>query len=154
VLATQSPGRWCGIVKWFNPDKGYGFIIPDSGEKDLFLHWTAVTPLGLSTLAEGLPVEYEIEIVGNKSSAVNLRIMLEDPRAALVEWQHGVVQWFRVDKGYGFIRPMSGGADVFVPLSTLERAGLQDLVEGQRVSYKNRRGSENSRWYVSQLSLD
>jgi len=46
-------------VKWFNPDKGYGFIQPDSGGKDVFVHISAVEMAGLSTLNEGAKVSYE-----------------------------------------------------------------------------------------------
>ena len=49
-----------GIVKWFNPTKGYGFIQPQSGRKDVFVHISAVERAGLSTLNEGATVDYEI----------------------------------------------------------------------------------------------
>jgi CspA family cold shock protein len=47
----------------------------------------------------------------------------------------GIVKWFNPTKGYGFIQPEQGGSDVFVHISALERAGIQSLNEGQRVSY-------------------
>jgi len=49
---------------------------------------------------------------------------------------NGTVKWFNGTKGYGFIQPSEGGADVFVHISAVERAGLRDLREGQRVSYE------------------
>lgn len=49
---------------------------------------------------------------------------------------NGTVKWFNGQKGYGFIQPANGGADVFVHISALERAGLRDLREGQQVSYE------------------
>ncbi len=49
---------------------------------------------------------------------------------------NGTVKWFNGKKGFGFIQPEDGGADVFVHISALERAGLTDLREGQRVSYE------------------
>ncbi|MDP9127457.1 MAG: cold-shock protein [Pseudomonadota bacterium] len=49
---------------------------------------------------------------------------------------NGQVKWFNAKKGFGFIQPEEGGADVFVHISALERAGLSDLREGQRVSYE------------------
>lgn len=48
----------------------------------------------------------------------------------------GIVKWFNATKGYGFIQPESGGADAFVHISAVERAGLQSLNEGQRVQYE------------------
>ncbi len=49
---------------------------------------------------------------------------------------NGTVKWFNATKGYGFIQPEAGGADVFVHISALERAGLQGLKDGQKVSYE------------------
>jgi cold shock protein len=63
-----------GTVKWFNPTKGYGFIQPVGGGKDVFVHISAVERAGLSTLNEGQTVEYEVESNRGKESAVNLRI--------------------------------------------------------------------------------
>jgi CspA family cold shock protein len=49
---------------------------------------------------------------------------------------NGKVKWFNTSKGFGFVQPEEGGADVFVHISALERAGLSDLKEGQRISYE------------------
>ena len=49
-----------GTVKWFNPTKGYGFIVPEDGEKDIFVHITAVMTVGLQSLTEGQKVNYEV----------------------------------------------------------------------------------------------
>ena len=62
-----------GTVKWFNPTKGYGFIQPQTGGKDVFVHISAVERAGLSTLNEGQAVEFEVEQNRGKESAVNLR---------------------------------------------------------------------------------
>jgi len=59
----------------------------------------------------------------------------------------GTVKWFNGQKGFGFIQPDDGGADVFVHISTVERAGLRDLREGQKVSYEitqDRRSGKSS----------
>jgi cold shock protein len=65
-----------GTVKWFNSQKGYGFIQPNGGGggRDVFVHISAVERAGRSTLNEGQHVEFEIEDNRGKSSAVNLRI--------------------------------------------------------------------------------
>jgi CspA family cold shock protein len=63
-----------GIVKWFNPTKGYGFIQPDNGGKDAFVHISAVEKAGLSSLSEGAKVSYEEKENRGKSSAENLRV--------------------------------------------------------------------------------
>ncbi len=64
-----------GTVKWFNPTKGYGFIQPEDGSKDAFVHISAVERAGLTSLREGQKVEYELVPGQNgKSSAENLII--------------------------------------------------------------------------------
>jgi CspA family cold shock protein len=63
-----------GIVKWFNPTKGYGFIQPDNGGKDVFVHISAVEKAGLSNLNEGAKVSYEVVTNRGKESAENLRV--------------------------------------------------------------------------------
>jgi cold shock protein len=63
-----------GTVKWFNPTKGYGFIQPSGGGRDVFVHISAVERAGLSSLNEGQTVEYEIESNRGKESAVNLKV--------------------------------------------------------------------------------
>src|ERR1700688_1601581 len=62
-----------GTVKWFNATKGYGFIQPQGGGQDVFVHISAVERAGLSTLNEGQQVEYEIVSNRGKSSAENLK---------------------------------------------------------------------------------
>lgn len=63
-----------GTVKWFNPTKGYGFIQPQGGGKDVFVHISAVEKAGLSTLNEGQSVEYEEMSNRGKTSAENLKV--------------------------------------------------------------------------------
>jgi cold shock protein len=63
-----------GTVKWFNPTKGYGFIQPQGGGKDVFVHISAVERAGFSTLNEGVTVEYEVVSNRGKESAENLKV--------------------------------------------------------------------------------
>lgn len=63
-----------GTVKWFNPNKGYGFIQPDNGGKDVFVHISAVERAGLSSVNEGAKVSYEETENRGKTSAENLRV--------------------------------------------------------------------------------
>ena len=62
-----------GTVKWFNPDKGFGFIQPEGGGKDVFVHITAVQAAGLNGLDEGQRVTYEVVRERGKEAAANLR---------------------------------------------------------------------------------
>jgi len=64
-----------GTVKWFNPTKGFGFIQPDSGGSDVFVHVSAVQKAGLRTLNDGQKVSYELASEKGKTSAVNLQLV-------------------------------------------------------------------------------
>jgi cold shock protein len=63
-----------GTVKWFNPTKGYGFIKPANGDKDVFVHISAVERAGLRSLNEGQSVEYELVTNRGRTSAENLKV--------------------------------------------------------------------------------
>ena len=79
-LGSRSGQYWerknvaTGTVKWFNPTKGFGFIQPDTGGKDVFVHISAVEKAGLSNLSEGAKVSYEVVANRGKESAENLRV--------------------------------------------------------------------------------
>jgi CspA family cold shock protein len=64
-----------GTVKWFNDDKGYGFITPDDGGKDLFVHFSAIQADGFRTLPEGAKVTYEAEQGPKGPNAANVNIV-------------------------------------------------------------------------------
>lgn len=67
--------RLTGRVKWFNSQKGFGFIVPDNGAKDLFVHYSAINSAGYKTLKEGQKVEFEIESTDKGEKAVNVTIV-------------------------------------------------------------------------------
>ena len=64
-----------GTVKWYNPMKGYGFIMPEDGSKDVFVHKTSIEKAGLRIINEGQKLNFEIATNKGKSSAVNLKII-------------------------------------------------------------------------------
>ncbi len=66
-----------GTVKWFNPTKGFGFIVPDDGGNDVFVHISAVEKAGLQSLAEGQKIEFEVQENRGKQAAANLKVVDE-----------------------------------------------------------------------------
>jgi CspA family cold shock protein len=66
-----------GVVKWFNNAKGYGFLTPDQGEEDVFIHFSAITMDGYKTLKEGQKVEFELEQGPKGLHAANLQAVSE-----------------------------------------------------------------------------
>ena len=62
-----------GTVKWFNPTKGFGFIQPENGDKDVFVHVSAVEQAGMGTLTEGQRVSFEVVTERGKTAAGNLK---------------------------------------------------------------------------------
>ena len=63
----------------------------------------------------------------------------------------GTVKWFNATKGFGFIQPDNGGADVFVHISAVERAGMRDIVEGQKLGYEMVRDNKSGKMSADQL---
>jgi CspA family cold shock protein len=77
VLSSNQLGRHriaVGTVKWFNAARGYGFILPDGGGPDVFVHASAVEKAGLRELRDGAKISYELVAVRGKESAENLRL--------------------------------------------------------------------------------
>jgi cold shock protein len=72
---TKEASMAVGTVKWFNPDKGYGFIQPEGGSKDVFVHISAVQQAGLHTLTEGQKVSFDMVTQRGKTAAGNLKVV-------------------------------------------------------------------------------
>src|SRR5689334_14079882 len=119
-MPPQVVGEGKGIVKFFNPQKGFGFIVRDDGGEDVFVHISAVEQAGLTDLADGQPLEFTLVDRGGRVSATNLRIEGEPmaversgggagssggPQRQLTgEKASGTVKFFNAMKGFGFIQ--------------------------------------------------
>jgi CspA family cold shock protein len=152
-----------GVVKWFNSEKGFGFIELSDGSGDAFLHGSVLAQSGTATVQPGETLEVRVG-PGHKGPQVTEVLSIDSSTAAPVGSRRsspqattsdgpsveetGMVKWFNADRGYGFIAPNGGGSDVFVHISALERSGIEDLTEGQTVVVdvvEGRKGPEAAR---------
>ena len=144
-MPAQVVGTGRGAVKFFNANKGFGFIQREDGGEDVFVHISAVERAGLEGLAEGQTLEFNLVDRGGKISAADLQVVGDvipvEQRAAAPQRQltgekaTGTVKFFNSMKGFGFITRDDGQPDAFVHISAVERSGLSGLNEGDRVEF-------------------
>ena len=144
-MPAQVVGQGKGVVKFFNSQKGFGFIQREDGGEDVFVHISAVERAGLEGLAEGQGLEFTLVDRGGKISASDLSVVGDviavekrepAPQRQLTgEKATGTVKFFNSMKGFGFITRDDGQPDAFVHISAVERSGLRSLNEGDRLEF-------------------
>ena len=158
---SGSPVR--GVVKWFNPEKGFGFVELSDESGDAFLHGSVLTQSGFDVVQPGETLEVRVG-PGHKGPHVTEVLSVDSSTATPMPSRRssaqattsnapsveetGTVKWFNADKGYGFITRDGGGKDVFVHISALDRSGIAALSEGQTVVVdvvEGRKGPEAAR---------
>ncbi len=154
AAAPVSSRRIRALVKWFTPDKGYGFLEPEDGSADVFCHVNDLHAAGHETLPEGAAVTCEI-VPGDKGPQVSRILDIDVPAArrdgainnrrgprrgqhdagavGVPQTVQGTVKFYDTARGFGFIVPDGGGREVFVHASVLVPSGLGDLQPGQRL---------------------
>jgi CspA family cold shock protein len=163
-MPAQVIGEGSGTVKFFNGQKGFGFVVRDDGGEDVFVHISAVEQAGLSGLGEGQKLEFSLVDRGGRISATNLKPVGDiippsdggrppagdrgpggpgggggagGPQRQLTgEKASGTVKFFNAMKGFGFIQRDDGQPDAFVHISAVERAGMSTLNEGDRLNFE------------------
>ncbi|WP_308221140.1 cold shock domain-containing protein [Isoptericola sp. S6320L] len=133
-VAADAPVGVLGTVSWYEPAKGYGFVTPDDGRGEIFVHSSAIVTGGVIT--EGQQVAFLV-VDGEKGPQADHLVPLgarAARHAAPADGADGTVTFYDGTKGFGFIVPEAGGEDVFVHAKALA-GGLSELTEGARVTY-------------------
>ena len=156
-LPAQVVGTGKGVVKFFNTQKGFGFIQREDGGEDVFVHISAVERAGLEGLAEGQQLQFNLVDRGGKISAADLQVVGDviavaakaaTPQRQLTgEKATGTVKFFNAMKGFGFITRDDGQPDAFVHISAVERSGMRELNEGDKLEFDlevDRRGKHSA----------
>lgn len=162
-----------GAVKWFNAEKGFGFVVPEDGSADIFLHHSVLREVGLSVIDSGATVVCAVEsgLKGRQAARVfevdastaTPRITPKSRPSAFEAPQHAplsdigdfvvaTVKWFNPSKGYGFLSLNDGSPDIFVHMRTLRQLGIMALDRDQEV--RVRIGQSERGPQVSEISTD
>lgn len=141
-----------GRVKWFDPAKGFGFVISDEGGPDILLHANVLRNFGQSSVADGSAIQLRAQKTDRGMQATEVMEITppEGPSAtpladlaeidaaelAAAELQPARVKWFDKGKGFGFANVFGSADDVFVHIEVLRRSGLADLLPGEAIGIK------------------
>lgn len=138
-----------GSVKWFDPVKGFGFVVADGGGPDILLHANVLRNFGQSSVADGARIEIDVQDTARGVQAVEV-FQIEPPAgsdaAMLADFEEidpevmrnaplepSRVKWFDKAKGFGFANVFGRNEDVFIHIEVLRRSGLADLQPGEAV---------------------
>lgn len=149
---TSETRRVQGQVKWFDPSKGFGFVIADLGGPDILLHANVLRNFGQGSVVDGSIIEILVQDTQRglqavkvesitppqSDSSVPLRDMVEfSPDDIAQRPIHPArVKWFDKAKGFGFANIFGNDEDVFVHVEVLRRSGLSDLQSGEAVGLR------------------
>lgn len=149
---TDGARRVHGHVKWFDPVKGFGFVVAESGGPDILLHANVLRNFGQSSVADGAFIEISVQETGRGVQATEVH-RVDPPKpgegSALADFEEidpelirnaplepARVKWFDKAKGFGFANVFGRGEDVFVHIEVLRRSGLSDLQPGEAVGLR------------------
>jgi CspA family cold shock protein len=148
--------RLSGTVKWFDPSKGWGFLVPNNGLPDVQLHFSVLRAAGHQVVYEGATML--LDVLKTPKGPKAFRIISVDDSTAIhpsqlparthvvvkaeSDWERVMVKWFNRVRGFGFLTRGDGSADVFVHMETLRRFGFTELRPGQIVQVRWGKGSK------------
>lgn len=154
---NSRPQRVYGRVKWFDPVKGFGFVVTDEGGPDILLHANVLRNFGQSSVADQAGIDLEVQRTQRGIQATEVfaidppaqdtmseladidNIDLETLRDAPLEPAR--VKWFDKGKGFGFANVFGDDRDVFLHIEVLRRSGLSDLATGEAVGMRMMSGT-------------
>jgi len=148
----QEQDRVAGRVKWFDPVKGFGFVVADGIERDILLHANVLRNFGQSSVADGARIEILVQHTDRGAQATEV-VEIEPPEpaegATLSDFEHvdpaelaaavlepARVKWFDKAKGFGFANVFGKPEDVFIHVEVLRRSGLADLQPGEALAIR------------------
>ncbi|GAA6175116.1 cold-shock protein [Sulfitobacter pacificus] len=150
IFADQS--AISGVVKWFDPVKGFGFVVADSGGPDILLHVNVLRNFGQSSIADGTGVDLLVQKTERGVQATEITAVHpgEVPQGAVLADIAGLdteallmapieparVKWFDKSKGFGFANVFGKSEDVFVHIEILRQSGLSDLQPGEALAIR------------------
>lgn len=151
--ANEGDTRVVGVVKWFDPSKGFGFVVAEEGGPDILLHANVLRNFGQSSVADSAGIEIIVQKTARGMQAVEvLRIDpprvdpgetmeretggLDEPVDMTLPLEPARVKWFDKAKGFGFANVFGLPEDVFLHVEVLRRSGLADLQPGEAVALR------------------
>jgi CspA family cold shock protein len=138
-----------GRVKWFDPAKGFGFVVAEGAERDILLHANVLRNYGQNSVADGTPITVRVQQTARGIQAIEV-IAIEAPQAvilplaeegaettaeelAALPLEPARVKWFDKAKGFGFANVFGRPEDVFIHIEVLRVSGFADLQPGEAV---------------------
>ena len=141
-----------GLVKWFDPVKGFGFVVSDSGGPDILLHVNVLRNFGQSSVADGARVDLEVQKTERGVQATHVLALtppvtceevglsdiaaLDPDVVAAAPLEPARVKWFDKGKGFGFANVFGRREDIFLHMEVLRRSGLSDLAPGEALALR------------------